>query len=553
MRRSLIWASVLAISLMMAIDSQADTVFFDFQDAGVAGSFSGEIDGGGVGAVQVGDLQTGTLNTTLTTVDILAPEFAEDANGVFFRTGNTLSAAAGDGGTTNINAGQAALAINNPSISNNEFDNAEGLVTGGNEANDFNTGESWVFTFDQIVTLTNIEVESFEPTNVLEVFVDGVLFETFIGINGVTAFSNNAEIAAGSEITFAASGDLADTDFRIESLTVDTVAAAAPANYDVYIIAGQSNADGRALESDLPSGSPLAGVQSNAIISYINPGEPNGDVSVNSGGFVPLRPGFSVAPGEDRSAGVPSGTNYFGLELSFAASIGSATGSNNPIAIIKVTRGGTSLRADWRVGDPAEPGVATGFLYTALLSHIQSSLDELTDNGNTANIKGFLWHQGEGDSNSTSSYAERFTDLVEGVRNQFGADIPVVLGELSQTRDNSGPLNIVFNDFVNNSGVPNVGLVSSTGITTPADDTSHFDANGQMILGERYATAIAALASAPIMLGDVDLSGRVDFLDIGPFIALLSSGGFQEEADIDGSDVVDFLDIGPFIAILSAP
>ena len=56
----------------------------------------------------------------------------------------------------------------------------------------------------------------------------------------------------------------------------------------------------------------------------------------------------------------------------------------------------------------------------------------------------------------------------------------------------------------------------------------------------------------PVLLGDVDLSGTVDFLDISPFIAVLSNSQFQEEADINGSGVVDFLDIGPFIEILSA-
>lgn len=54
-----------------------------------------------------------------------------------------------------------------------------------------------------------------------------------------------------------------------------------------------------------------------------------------------------------------------------------------------------------------------------------------------------------------------------------------------------------------------------------------------------------------VLLGDVDLNGVVNFLDISPFIALLSSGMFQAEADTNSSGGVDFLDISPFIAILS--
>jgi hypothetical protein len=55
-----------------------------------------------------------------------------------------------------------------------------------------------------------------------------------------------------------------------------------------------------------------------------------------------------------------------------------------------------------------------------------------------------------------------------------------------------------------------------------------------------------------IVLGDVNLDSAVDFLDITPFISVLSSGGFQDEADVNENGTVDFLDISPFIDLLSA-
>ena len=54
-----------------------------------------------------------------------------------------------------------------------------------------------------------------------------------------------------------------------------------------------------------------------------------------------------------------------------------------------------------------------------------------------------------------------------------------------------------------------------------------------------------------VLLGDVDLNGTVEFLDIGPFIDVLSNNGFQAEADCDENGEVNFLDIGPFIDILA--
>ena len=55
------------------------------------------------------------------------------------------------------------------------------------------------------------------------------------------------------------------------------------------------------------------------------------------------------------------------------------------------------------------------------------------------------------------------------------------------------------------------------------------------------------------LLGDVNLDGVVDYLDISPFILFLSTNGLQEEADINQDGFVNFLDISPFIVLLSSP
>ena len=57
--------------------------------------------------------------------------------------------------------------------------------------------------------------------------------------------------------------------------------------------------------------------------------------------------------------------------------------------------------------------------------------------------------------------------------------------------------------------------------------------------------------SATFLLGDVNRDEVVNFLDISPFIALLSQGAVQVEADINGDGNVTFLDISPFIQLLS--
>ena len=64
-------------------------------------------------------------------------------------------------------------------------------------------------------------------------------------------------------------------------------------------------------------------------------------------------------------------------------------------------------------------------------------------------------------------------------------------------------------------------------------------------------TYVATGVVPAVVLGDVNLDGLVTFLDIAPFIALLSASGFQPEADCNEDGVLNFLDISFFIDILA--
>ncbi len=66
-----------------------------------------------------------------------------------------------------------------------------------------------------------------------------------------------------------------------------------------------------------------------------------------------------------------------------------------------------------------------------------------------------------------------------------------------------------------------------------------------------FAHQVAAIRSG-LLLGDVNLDNEVTFADIATFIALLTSGDYQAEADVDQNGEVNFLDIGRFIAVLTS-
>ena len=91
------------------------------------------------------------------------------------------------------------------------------------------------------------------------------------------------------------------------------------------------------------------------------------------------------------------------------------------------------------------------------------------------------------------------------------------------------------------------------------DRNTFFNLNGAGSDINRFDNAQLALnifdfaSSGTTLLGDVNQDGVVSFLDIAPFIAILSSQGFMAEADINSDEVVNFFDVAPFITILAAP
>jgi hypothetical protein len=83
-------------------------------------------------------------------------------------------------------------------------------------------------------------------------------------------------------------------------------------------------------------------------------------------------------------------------------------------------------------------------------------------------------------------------------------------------------------------------------------ERTELTANGNSSTSWISALPTPGAFELPFLLGDVNQDGVVNFLDISPFISVLSNSTFADEADINGDGNVDFLDISPFIALLSS-
>ena len=87
-----------------------------------------------------------------------------------------------------------------------------------------------------------------------------------------------------------------------------------------------------------------------------------------------------------------------------------------------------------------------------------------------------------------------------------------------------------------------------------ADLRFSFNTGGDVFILNKRDGIIRRLVSLEpeFPLGDINRDGVVDFLDIAPFIAVLTANSDQAEADINGDGTVDFLDISGFIALLNS-
>ena len=100
---------------------------------------------------------------------------------------------------------------------------------------------------------------------------------------------------------------------------------------------------------------------------------------------------------------------------------------------------------------------------------------------------------------------------------------------------------------------PFISLLSSTSFLDEADVNRDGDVNFLDI--SPFISLLSngdASASPPILLGDANQDGFVNFQDIPPFVSLLSSNGFLDEADINRDGNVNFLDVSPFVSLLSS-
>ncbi len=94
-------------------------------------------------------------------------------------------------------------------------------------------------------------------------------------------------------------------------------------------------------------------------------------------------------------------------------------------------------------------------------------------------------------------------------------------------------------------GIQSFSMSATRGNNLPADQFivgQSIDIAGDASRGQTQINALQLrnISGVGVLLGDCDLNGQVNFLDIPAFIAILTTGDFLAQADCDENGVVDF-------------
>lgn len=257
-------------------------------------------------------------------------------------------------------------------------------------------------------------------------------------------------------------------------LIVSLLAAfsAAAQEYDVYLLIGQSNMAGRG--EILP--------EDKEVIDGVWLLDADGNVvpaAVPCNIYSTIRKKISM--------------QGFGLSNVFGQTLHARTGKK--ILLVVNARGGSKLDS-WLKGAEshtfsAKEGDEKSLRGTPMPNFFDDAVRRCRQAMQYGRLKGILWHQGEGDSDSplVDTYDKRLRRFASDLRKalKIGRKVPFVVGHVSPVFKNASAINQKLTKAAER--IPNAFCVSARSCDTQKDST-HFSRAGYISLGTRYAEVI---------------------------------------------------------------
>jgi gluconolactonase len=284
-------------------------------------------------------------------------------------------------------------------------------------------------------------------------------------------------------------------------------------DFDLYYLGGQSNMEGFGRVEELD-----AAQRQTVADAWIYQATPAADQqpATGAGCWSPLQPGHGTGFVFDGRQNRLS--DRFGVELSFARTLLSRR-PGRKLAIIKYARNGSSIdaraAAHWGCWEPDFEAKAGNhrdlnqydhFLATVREASLVSDID---GDGTKDRLipAGIVWMQGESDAMHSQEIAEqyrhhlkRLTDLMRAALR--ADDLPLVVGRISDSRRGQGDAVWKYGETVRQAQAEVVGDDRSARLVTETDeyryaDRAHYDSQGYLQLGQRFAEALLTIPSLP--------------------------------------------------------
>ena len=265
---------------------------------------------------------------------------------------------------------------------------------------------------------------------------------------------------------------------------------------DVFFLSGQSNASGRN-----STGLSLPDLRDAQVQYYYRTDGPWDNDQTSGGNFTTLQP-------------LPTG--FYGPEMTLGR--GLVDLGYNP-AIIKVSDGGQSLADGWNSSG------AGGTWWNHWKSDVADALSDLAGGGDTVNLRGFLWMQGESDANDVGranayqSNFETFTTDVYSYLNGLGYDasgmqfVTALIDDDLAGSDYEATVRAAQQAVMNNLSP---GSCFDTKDLSQQGDNLHFDAAGSQAVGDLFAASIASSVPEPSSLSMIGLAAVLTVLSRKP-------------------------------------
>ncbi|MFT3701248.1 MAG: sialate O-acetylesterase [Agriterribacter sp.] len=276
----------------------------------------------------------------------------------------------------------------------------------------------------------------------------------------------------------------------------------------IFILAGQSNAVGFNEAATYKAGKDsfdMRFLNHSRVLFW--PG--TNAVKGVAGRWIALQTGASNMPGWPYK-------NAFGPEIGFAHTIQTLMPGED-IAILKYAVGGTGIArsSDYHDYIPSlkgfddkgqnwhfpEPGKQTGELYIQFMNNIRNGMDSLKKIYRHCRIRGLIWMQGEHEAGISKTMAGDYAILLAGFIQSIRKDLqikhlPVVIGQVNLNTWAFGDL-ARQRQMEYSATDPYSKLIQTTDLPRNGNgDTAHFDAEGMLLLGERFAEEMLQLLKA---------------------------------------------------------